>query len=160
MFATSIRRRTAPTNSDPAQSEPFTQAHELNRGLASDPRRTAQRYLQRVLYGNLKPLLNDEGRRPRFLSDLPNPPTDTGADWLFEARFDYGELDEGSAAPMLFPATGRPSRCTLADATNLPPQPSHQARLQLPETGNANGMEAGKRHHYTPQLAARRVRIF
>jgi RHS repeat-associated protein len=77
------------------QADPFKQAHQLNRGLASDPRRTAQRYLQRVLYGNVKPLLDAQGRRPRHLGELPNPPTDTGADWLFEVRFDYGELDEG-----------------------------------------------------------------
>ena len=87
----------------PGQSDPFTQAHQLNRGLASDPRRTAQRYLERVLYGNLKPLLNDEGKRPRYLSDLPNPPTNSGADWLFEVRFDYGELDEGDP-------TGQPEK--------------------------------------------------
>jgi len=85
------------------QSEPFTQAHQLHRGQASDPRRTAQRYLQRVLYGNLKPLLNDKGQRPRFPSDLPNPPTNTGADWLFEVRFDYGELDKGDP-------TGQPEK--------------------------------------------------
>jgi hypothetical protein len=85
------------------QSEPFTQVHQLNRGLSSDPRRTAQRYLERVLYGNLKPLLNDEWKRPRYLIDLPNPPTDTGAGWLFEVRFDYGELDEGDP-------TGQPEK--------------------------------------------------
>jgi len=79
----------------PGQADPFKQAHQLNRGDASDPRRTAQRYLQRVLYGNLKPLLDAQGQRPRYVSDLPQPPTDTGADWLFEVRFDCGELDEG-----------------------------------------------------------------
>ena len=79
----------------PGQADPFRQAHQRNRGLASDPRRTAQRYLQRVLYGNLKPLLDARGQRPRYLNDLPDPPTDTGADWLFEVRFDYGELDDG-----------------------------------------------------------------
>ncbi|WP_330766951.1 SpvB/TcaC N-terminal domain-containing protein [Rhodococcus sp. M8-35] len=88
----------------PGQADPFKQAHQVNRGLASDSRRTAQRYLQRVLYGSRKPLLDAEGRRPRNLSDLPNPPSDTDADWLFEVRFDYGELDE-------------------ADPTNLPENP-------------------------------------
>lgn len=77
------------------QTDPFVQAHQRNRGSASDPRRTAQRYLSRILYGNVKPLLDAQGQRPRTLSDLPDPPTDTGADWLFEVRFDYGELDEG-----------------------------------------------------------------
>ncbi|ALN80702.1 SpvB/TcaC N-terminal domain-containing protein [Lysobacter antibioticus] len=79
----------------PGQSDPFKQVYQLNRGLPSDRRRAAQRYLQRVLYGNRKPLLDGQGQRPRFLSDLPNSPTDTSADWLFEVRFDYGELDEG-----------------------------------------------------------------
>lgn len=79
----------------PGQADPLSQVHQRNRGLASDPRRTAQRYLQRVLYGNLKPLLDAQGRRPRYLSDLPNPPSDTDADWLFEVRFDYGELGDG-----------------------------------------------------------------
>ena len=30
-------------------------------------------------------------RAARHLSDLPQPPTDAGADWMFEVRFDYGE---------------------------------------------------------------------
>ncbi|QEA39651.1 toxin [Pistricoccus aurantiacus] len=87
----------------PGQADPFNQVHQRNRGLASDSRRTAQRYLQRVLYGNLKPLLDAQGRRPRYLSDLPNPPSDTDADWLFEVRFDYGELNEGNP-------TGQPEK--------------------------------------------------
>jgi RHS repeat-associated protein len=87
----------------PRQADPFNQVHQRNRGLASDSRRTAQRYLQRVLYGNLKPLLDAQGRRPRYLSDLPDPPSDTNADWLFEVRFDYGELDDGNP-------TGQPEK--------------------------------------------------
>ena len=79
----------------PGQADPFKHAHQRNRGHASDSRRTAQRYLQHVLYGSRKSLLDAEGRRPRDLSDLPNPPSDTDVDWLFEVRFDYGELDEG-----------------------------------------------------------------
>ncbi|WP_106398913.1 SpvB/TcaC N-terminal domain-containing protein [Actinocorallia populi] len=88
------------------QADPFNQVHQRNRGLASDSRRTAQRYLQRVLYGNLKPLLDAQGRRPRYLSELPDPPSDTAADWLFEVRFDYGELDEGNP-------TGQPEKSWL-----------------------------------------------
>lgn len=87
----------------PGQADPFHQAHQLNRGSASDPRRSAQRYLHRVLYGNVRPLLDATGQRPRYLSDLPQPPTDTDADWLFEVRFDYGELDEGDP-------TGQPEK--------------------------------------------------
>ncbi|CUU56570.1 RHS repeat-associated core domain-containing protein [Parafrankia irregularis] len=90
----------------PGQPDPFRQVHQRNRGLAADARRTAQRYLQRVLYGNLKPLLDAQGRRPRYLSDLPDPPSDTDADWFFEVRFDYGELDEGNP-------TGQPEKSWL-----------------------------------------------
>ena len=75
------------------EPDPFAQAHQRNRGLPADPRRTAQRYLHRVLYGNVRPLLDASGRRPRRSADLPQPPGDTAADWLFEVRFDYGELD-------------------------------------------------------------------
>ena len=78
----------------PDQANPFKQLHQANRGEADDKRRTAQRYLRRVLYGNRTPLLDAEGQRPRHLGDLPNPPADDGEDWLFEVRLDYGELDE------------------------------------------------------------------
>jgi RHS repeat-associated protein len=77
----------------PGQPDPLQFAHQRNRGTANDTGRSAQRYLQRVLYGNRRPLLDAQGNRPRRLSDLPAPPTDTAADWLFEVRFDYGELD-------------------------------------------------------------------
>ena len=87
--------------SRPGQADPFKQVYQLNRGDAGDARRTAQRYLQRVLYGNVKPLLDAQGQAPRHLSDLPQPPTDTGADWLFEVRFDYGELDDGDPTGQL-----------------------------------------------------------
>lgn len=78
----------------PDQEDPFRAVHQRNRGPANDRRRTAQRYLQRILYGNRKPLLDDQGQRPRRLSALANPPSDNAAHWLFEVRFDYGDLDE------------------------------------------------------------------
>lgn len=78
----------------PGQDDPFRAAHQRNRGARTAPARTAQRYLQRILYGNRTPLLDAQGERPRRLRDLPAPPTDTTADWLFEVRFDYGELNE------------------------------------------------------------------
>ena len=87
----------------PGQADPFNYVHQRNRGPASDSRRTAQRYLHRVLYGNRMPFLNGEGRRPRFLNDLRNPPSNTSSDWLFEVRFDYGELDENNP-------TGQPEK--------------------------------------------------
>ncbi|MFQ6538811.1 MULTISPECIES: SpvB/TcaC N-terminal domain-containing protein [Aphanothece] len=77
----------------PDQDDPFRAAHQRNRGARTAPARTAQRYLQRILYGNRTPLLDAQGQRPRRLRDLPAPPTDTAADWLFEVRFDYGELN-------------------------------------------------------------------
>lgn len=62
-------------------------AHERNRGERDDPRRGANRYLWRILYGNRQPLLDDEGRRPRWLTtDLIR---DT--EWMFEVVLDYGE---------------------------------------------------------------------
>lgn len=87
----------------PGQADPFAQAHQFNRGGRNALGRTAQRYLHRVLYGNRVPLLDTQGQRPRFLSNLPNPPADSPADWLFEVRFDYGELDENDP-------TGQPER--------------------------------------------------
>ncbi len=72
---------------------PLAQAHQRNRGGANGQRRSANRYIHRILYGNREPLLDGQGHRPRRLSDLPEPPGDTAADWLFEVRFDYGELD-------------------------------------------------------------------
>ncbi len=61
---------------------------ERNRGPASDPRRTANRYPKRIRYGNLVPLL-DLARRPRLLTAAQL----AAADWLFELVFDYGEHD-------------------------------------------------------------------
>ena len=78
----------------PGQVDPFLAAHQRNRGARNAPARTAQRYLHRIFYGNRKPFLDAQGQRPRRLSDLPAPPSDTAADWLFEVRFDYGELNE------------------------------------------------------------------
>ncbi len=75
------------------QDDPFGATHQRNRGAGNASARTAQRYLQRILYGNRRPLLDAQGQRPRRLRDLPAPPSDTAADWLFEVRFDYGELN-------------------------------------------------------------------
>jgi RHS repeat-associated protein len=75
------------------QDDPFRAAHQRNRGARNAPSRTAQRYLQRILYGNRRPLLDPQGQRPWRLANLPQAPSDTGSDWLFEVRFDYGELN-------------------------------------------------------------------
>ena len=51
----------------------LTQAYERNRGGLDDPRRTANRYLKQIRYGNRTPLLDDAGHRPRFLTAVTDP---------------------------------------------------------------------------------------
>ena len=68
----------------------LTLAHERNRGDHEDRRRTANRYLERVRYGNRVPLLDDAGHRPGLLVDLPEEQV-RNAGWMFEVVFDYGE---------------------------------------------------------------------
>jgi RHS repeat-associated protein len=73
----------------------LTRVHERNRGAADDPRRTANRYLKHIRYGNRASLLDDADQRPRFLSEeqLLN------AGWMFEVVFDYGEHDIDTSRP-------------------------------------------------------------
>ena len=70
-------------------------AHERNRGLENDVRRTANRYLKRIHYANRKPLLDNAGQRPRFLNQAQ---VDL-ADWMFEVVFDYGEHNADAPKP-------------------------------------------------------------
>ncbi|TDD93347.1 SpvB/TcaC N-terminal domain-containing protein [Actinomadura rubrisoli] len=69
--------------------------HEGNRGGLGDPRRTANRYIKRIRYGNRTSLLDDAGRRPGVLTDdqIKN------AGWMFEVVFDYGEHDTAVPKP-------------------------------------------------------------
>ncbi len=73
----------------------LTSAHEQNRGDRADARRTANRYVKRILYGNRTPLLDNAGQRPRFLTaeQLKH------ADWMFKVVFDYGEHDPADPKP-------------------------------------------------------------
>ena len=73
----------------------LTQAHESNRGDHNDPRRTANRYLKRIHYGNRTSLLDDTGSRPLFLSEAQIQ----NAGWMFEVVFDYGEHDTDIPTP-------------------------------------------------------------
>jgi len=73
----------------------LTSAHERNRGDRNDPRRTANRYLKRIRYGNRVPLLDNAGQRPRALT----PVQIANAGWMFEAVFDYGEHDTDAPKP-------------------------------------------------------------
>jgi hypothetical protein len=72
-----------------------TRVHERNRGDQEDPRRTANRYLKHIRYGNRVPLLNSAGHRPRFLTKTEIQ----DAGWMFEVVFDYGEHDPDAPAP-------------------------------------------------------------
>jgi RHS repeat-associated protein len=72
-----------------------SRACERNR---SDASRATNRYPKRIRYGNRRPLLDDAGRRPRFLTDLPTTHT-TDAGWMFEVVLDYGEHDDDTPAP-------------------------------------------------------------
>jgi RHS repeat-associated protein len=63
----------------------LTLVHERNRGPLNDVRRTANRYLKRICYGNRASLLVG-GKRPQMWPDIdPN--------WMFELVFDYGDHD-------------------------------------------------------------------
>jgi RHS repeat-associated protein len=66
-------------------------AHERNRGPLADKRRTANRYLKRIHYGNTKPLLDDAGSRPRFLDTARVDEEIADGEWMFEVIVDYGD---------------------------------------------------------------------
>ena len=57
--------------------------------------RGVNRYIKRVLYGNIESLLNGEGYRPHFLSEDQRRNTR----WMFEVVFDYGEHDPDRPLP-------------------------------------------------------------
>ena len=62
----------------------LSRAHERNRGDRRDPRRTANRYINRIYYGNRVPLLDEvTGQRPRSLTVEANPETLVGCLRLF-----------------------------------------------------------------------------
>ena len=73
----------------------LTEAHESNRGGLNDPRRSTDRYIKHIRYGNRQSMLDDQGRRPPFLTD--GQPEDTH--WLFEVVYDYGEHDSEAPQP-------------------------------------------------------------
>ncbi len=73
----------------------LSRAHERNRGDSNDPRRTANRYLKHIRYGNRVPLLDNTGKRPCLLTG----PQINNADWMFEVVLDYGEHDANTPTP-------------------------------------------------------------
>lgn len=72
---------------------------ERNRGRPNDRRRTANRYLKHIYYGNRVPLLEEEGRRPRFLDKAKIDDLIAQGGFLFEMVFDYGEHDGDAPKP-------------------------------------------------------------
>lgn len=67
-------------------------AHELHRLVEASYRATAQRYLKRVLYANLKPVALDKGSQ---FNPYPwEVPERHDKDWCYEVVFDYGEHDD------------------------------------------------------------------
>ena len=73
----------------------LSRPNERNRGPANEVRRTANRYLKRIRYGNRKPLLDDAGQRPRSVSGTNL----TNAGWMFEVVLDYGEHHSTALGP-------------------------------------------------------------
>jgi virulence plasmid B protein len=73
--------------------------HERNRGPQNDVRRTANRYIKRIHYGNRTPLLDNAGGRPRFVDTTQIDAQIASAGWMFEVVFDYGEHGEDAPTP-------------------------------------------------------------
>src|SRR6266480_256327 len=73
----------------------LTLVQERNRGDRNDARRSVNRYPKLIRYGNRFPLLDNGGRRPRFLT--AEQVQNNG--WIFEVVFDYGEHDANAPKP-------------------------------------------------------------
>ncbi len=103
----------------------LSQVHERNRGDLDDMRRTANRYLKRIFYGNRVSLLDDAGNRPRFLTAEQI----RDARWMFEVVFDYGEHyaenDQGQPTLVTIPDTDHPW------ATRQDPFSSYRAGFEV-----------------------------
>ena len=61
--------------------------NERQRGDRDSRSRSAERYLKSIRYGNVEPLLDERGHRPRLVADEQWDRTH----WMFEAVLDYGE---------------------------------------------------------------------
>jgi hypothetical protein len=68
-----------------------TFANEANRGAGNDPRRTANRYLKHIYYGNRIPLIDSNSDRPPMLDKTTIDAQIAGHQWMFNVVFDYGE---------------------------------------------------------------------
>lgn len=73
----------------------LSRANERNRGARDDVRRTANRYLKHIQYGNSVSLLDTVGHRPRDLTQDQI----AGAGWMFEVVFDYEDHSPANPKP-------------------------------------------------------------
>ncbi|SMQ78428.1 RHS repeat-associated core domain-containing protein [Bacillus sp. OV166] len=71
----------------------LSHAHEQNRGDNLDPRRSVNRYLKYIRYGNDTPFL------PRLEADHTWPEPTRDDNWYFEVVFDYGEHSKDNPSP-------------------------------------------------------------
>ena len=76
-----------------AENVDLSQAHQQNRGDKNDVRRTSNRYLKHIFYGNHAPYL------PKLEADQPWPEPPGEGNWYFEVVFDYGEHDQVNPEP-------------------------------------------------------------
>lgn len=79
--------------SEDANNVDLSLPHQQNRGGRNDKRRTANRYIKRILYGNHKPFL------PKLKADKPWADLPNINNWYFEVVFDYGEHNEKNPTP-------------------------------------------------------------
>ncbi|MGV9867047.1 SpvB/TcaC N-terminal domain-containing protein [Rhodococcus koreensis] len=75
---------------------PLNAVHQRNRGIPDHKRRTTNRYLKHIRYGNRTSLLDpDTGARPPTLTKAQI----NDADWMFQVTLDYGEHDAAAPTP-------------------------------------------------------------
>jgi RHS repeat-associated protein len=77
----------------------LTQAHEWNRGERDNPRRSAQRYLKHVRYGNHSSYFPELKADALWPEPLGATASDASEQWCFEVVFDYGEHDSSAPSP-------------------------------------------------------------
>lgn len=77
----------------------LSRANEHNRGPLSDNRRSANRYLKHIYYGNRTPVLDALGKRPPLVAKADMDGRIAQHDWMFQVVFDYGEHDATTPRP-------------------------------------------------------------
>jgi RHS repeat-associated protein len=129
---------------------------DLDRPNERNRVRSANRYLKRIRYGNRKPLLLDVTLPSFRKSHVPLPELQE-ADWMFEAVFDYGDVDYAQEEP-------DPEGCVWVHATPHARPGSHWPVRKDPFSTYRSGFEVRTYrlcrrvlmfHHFPQELAAR-----